>query len=148
VRALSIKDSQRLKKATAQSYEAVGGVSAAAKALGVTSSTLTKYASTGDEWQDRFIPLDLAVALDRISEHPFLIEAMSELVKGERPAGFVAVTDAIILKLNHVFHDVVRELAAAIEDGVIDAGERLAISNCVVAAKRGLAMVDAVALGG
>jgi hypothetical protein len=143
-----MQDSQAIKKATAQSFEAIGGVSAASRALGVTSSTLSKYASTGEEWQDRFIPVDLAIALDRMSEHPFLLETMSGLVKGEHRTGFGTVTDAVILKLNHVLHDVVRELVAAIEDGVFDAGERLAISDRIVAAQRGLAMMHASVCGG
>lgn len=91
-----------IKAATVSAYEAVGGVTAAADMLGVRSSTLTKYASSGEEWHSNFIRLDLAVRLDRQSAHPFLLSAMNRLVKAERPVGFGSVTASAILKLDGV----------------------------------------------
>lgn len=134
-----------IKTATASAYEAVGGVTAAADILGVRSSTLTKYASGGEEWQANFIRLDLAVQLDRQSSHPFLLTAMDRLVRQERPAGFGQVTASAILKLDGVLDDVVREVARAIDgDDYIDAAERVAIRSKIVAAKQILAQLDAV----
>jgi hypothetical protein len=134
-----------IKAATVSAYEAVGGVTAAADMLGVRSSTLSKYASSGEDWQSNFIRLDLAVQLDRQSAHPFLLSAMDRLVKAERPAGFGSVTASAILKLDGVLDDVVREVARAIEgDDRIDAAERVAIRSKIVAAKQILAQLDAV----
>ena len=134
-----------IKAATSAAYEAVGGVMAAADILGVRSSTLTKYASTGDEWQSNFIRFDLAVQLDRQSAHPFLLSAMERLVKDERPASFGKVTASAILKLDGVLDDVVREVVRAIDgDDYIDAAERVAIRSRIVAAKQMLAQLDAV----
>lgn len=142
----SFSDCQSIiKAATVSAYEAVGGVTAAADMLGVRSSTLSKYASSGEEWHSNFIRLDLAVRLDRQSAHPFLLSAMNRLVKAERPEGFGSVTASAILKLDGVLDDVVREVARAIEgDDHIDAAERVAIRSKIVAAKQVLAQLDAV----
>lgn len=144
MRAISNDHAAILKAATAASYEALGGVSRAAEALQVGSSTLTKYASSGEEWRDSFIRLDLAVELDRRTQHPFLLTAMSRLVNDEKPSSFGAVTASAILRLDGVLDDVVREVARAIEDGKIDAGERQAIRRRIVAAKQYLAGLDAM----
>lgn len=136
-----------IKAATASAYEAVGGVSAAANLLGVGSSSLTKYASTGDEWKSSFIRFDLAVQLDRQSPHPFMLSAMSQLVSEERPVSLGKITASAILRLDGVLDDVVREAARAIEDGHVDAGEKQAIRHRIVAAKRFLAQLDAMMLG-
>lgn len=136
-----------IKAATAASYEAMGGVCRAADALGVRSSTLTKYASTGEEWSQNVIRLDLAAELDRRTDHPFMLTAMTRVVNDERASSFGAVTASAILRLDGVLDDVVREVALAIEDGHIDAGEKLAIRNRIVAAKQYLARLDAMMAG-
>jgi hypothetical protein len=69
-------------------------------------------------------------------------------VRGRAGEGFGAVTAAAVLRLNGVLDDVVRKVALALEDGVLDAGERLAIRNTIVAAQRNLAALDAVMIGG
>lgn len=137
-----------IKAATASAYEAVGGVSAAANLLGVGSSSLTKYASTGEEWTSSFIRFDLAVQLDRQSPHPFMLSAMSQLVSEEKPASLGKITASAILRLDGVLDDVVREVARAIEDDDhVDAAEKLAIRNRINAAKRFLAQLDAMLVG-
>lgn len=148
MRAISDIHASIIKTATAAAYEAIGGVSRAAEALKVGSSTLTKYASPGEEWRDSFIRLDLAAELDRRAEHPFLLNAMSQLVRGEKVASFGAITASAILRLDAVLDDVVREVARAIEDGKIDAAERQAVRNRIVAAQRDLARLDSMMGGG
>lgn len=134
-----------LKAATVQSVNAAGGVCEASKLLGVGSSTLSKYCSTSEEWRRNFIRVDLAVALDSATAHPFLLTAMSGLVRDRRTASSGLVTAAAILKLNGVLDDVVREVSSAIEnDGRIDAGERLAIRGRIVAGMQKLAWLDAM----
>lgn len=140
-------DSLAIKSATAAALDAVGGVSAAASLLGVGSSTLTKYASTGEEWRASFIRLDLAVALDRATPHPFLLTAMNRLVTGDRPAPGGRLTASAILRLDGVLDDVVREAARAIEDDHVDSAERKAIRSRIVAAKQHLAELDALLAG-
>lgn len=147
MRATSEKHASIIKAATAAAYEAIGGVSRAAEALGVASSTLTKYASTAEEWRDSFIRLDLAAELDRRCDHPFLLTALSRIVKDERVPSFGAVTASAVLRLDGVLDDVVRAVAAAIEDDRIDAAERQAIRNRIVAAQQDLARLDAM-MGG
>ncbi|KKX28416.1 hypothetical protein [Rhizobium sp. LC145] len=147
MRAISDEHAAIIKDATAAAYEALGGVSRAAEALNVATSTLTKYASHGDEWRENFIRLDLAVELDRRCDHPFLLTAMTRVVNDERVSAFGAVTASAILRLDGVLDDVVREVATAIEDGHIDAGERRAIRARIVAAKQYLAKLDAMMAG-
>jgi hypothetical protein len=147
VRSLSEHDCVTIKAATAAAYEALGGVSRAAEYLGVRPSTLTKYASPASEWRGNFIRLDLAVALDRASEHPFLITVMDDLVRRERAEALGHVSAGMALRMSTVFHEVVREVAMAIEDGVIDAAERLAVRNRIVAAQRDLGRLNAMMIG-
>jgi len=148
VRTISDLHASTIKAATAAAYEAMGGVSRAAEALGVGSSTLTKYASTGAEWGQNFIRFDLAAELDRRTGHPFLLSALSRIVSQEQPTSFGAVTAAAILRLDGVLDDVVRTVALAIEDDHIDAAERQAIRQRIVAAKQYLARLDAMMVGG
>lgn len=149
MRAISDQHASFIKAATAAAYEAMGGVSRAAEALGVASSTLTKYASPGEEWRESFIRLDLAAELDRRCDHPFLLTAMTRVVKDEKPQSFGKITASAILKLDGVLDDVVRTVASAIEnDDHIDAAERLEIRERIVEAKQYLARLDAMMIGG
>ncbi len=148
MRAISDHHASTIKAATAAAYEAMGGVSRAAEALGVGSSTLTKYASTGGEWGQNFIRFDLAAELDRRTGHPFMLSALQQIVSEDQPTSFGAVTAAAILRLDGVLDDVVRTVALAIEDDHIDAAERQAIRHRIVAAKQYLARLDAMMVGG
>ena len=139
MRALSSHEQEALKSATAASYDALGGVSRAAESIGVASSTLTKYASTGADWVSSYIRLDLAVSLDRQTDHPFFLDAMSRLVRNEPIAPAASLTPTAVLKLDGVLDDVVREVVRAIEDGRIDAAERAAVRSKIVAAQQDLA---------
>lgn len=141
MRLFSEDDGGIIKAATAASYEAMGGVSRAAEALKVGSSTLTKYASAGDDWKESFIRLDLAVELDRRTGHPFLLNAMTKLVSSETTQSFGELTAAAILRLDGVLDDVVREVVRAIEDNHIDAAERTAVCEKIVAAQSVLALL-------
>lgn len=148
MRAISNEHADIIKTATASAYEAIGGVSRAADALCVASSTLTKYASTGKDWRENFIRLDLAIELDRRNDYPFLLNAMTSLVRADRVAPTGKVNAFTVLKLNGVLDDVVREFAAALEDGEIDAAERLAVSRRIVAAQEDLARLNALMMHG
>lgn len=149
---LDTSDIIAIKHSTAAAYEACGGVLAAARRLGVASSTLTKYASPSQEWHGNVIRLDLAVALDRAAGHGFLRETYDRLVKqmGEAidaaseagASAFDRLSASAVLRLDAVLSDVVRETAQAIDDGMIDAAERLAIRRRIVAAQQALSRLD------
>ena len=152
MRAVSDLHAKIIKSATAAAYEAMGGVSRAAEALGVRSSTLTKYASPGEEWSETFIRFDLAAELDRRTDHPFLLQAMSQIVRPDsapssEALSFGALTASAILKLDGVLDDVVREVVLAIEDDFVDSAERRAIRARIVSAMSILARLDAVMAG-
>ncbi len=141
-------DIQALKGATAASFEALGGVSRAAKSLGVASSTLSKYASPADEWSQSFIRLDLAVRADRLTSHPFFFSAAQQLVADAAPGGLGAMTASAILRLDRALDDVVRAIMDAVEDNHIDAGERATIREKIVVAHEFLALAGRMTGGG
>ncbi|WP_377299760.1 hypothetical protein [Rhizobium sp. SGZ-381] len=144
MRAFSSLTATALKAATISGFEAVGGVSRASDLLGVGAGTLSKYASTSEEWSRNFIRVDLAVALDAASGHPFITGAMGELLGARRPQTFGELTAAAVLKLNGLLDDVVREVALAIDDGHVDAAERQAVKARIVPAMQALAQLDAI----
>lgn len=136
-----------LKAATVSSLEAVGGISAASKLLGIGTPALSKYASSADEWAKNFIRVDLAVALDKAAGHPFITAAMGEMLSRDRAATFGQLTATAVLRLDGVLDDVVREVATAIDDGKLDACERQAVRARIVPAMRALASLDALMAG-
>lgn len=140
----TIKPAALLKAATISGLDAVGGVSAASRLLGIGTPALTKYASTAEEWQANFIRVDLAVRLDVAAGHPFLTNAMTHIVQAAEPEAPGALTASAILKLDGVLDDVVREVAAALEDGHLDAAERQAVRSRIVAAHQSLSRLDAM----
>lgn len=148
MRSFSSDDAKLLKSATAASYEALGGVSRAAEQLGVRSSTLTKYASTSEEWSESFIRLDLAIELDRRTTHPFMSQMAKRLIENVSPRSFGAVTASAVLRLDRALDDVVRAVVDAIEDDHIDMTERTMIREKIVIAKEFLARLDIMVSGG
>ncbi len=147
MRAISRDHAVIIKNATASGFDALGGVSRAAEALKVGTPVLTKYASHGEQWCESFIRFDLAVEMDRRTGHPFMLNAMTQLVRDEKVSDFGAVTASAILRLDGVLDDVVREVARAIEDGHADAAERQAVRRRIVAAQQALARLDATMTG-
>jgi len=148
VRFISDEHAKILKDATASAVMALDGTSRAAKLLGVASSTITKYASPADEWRESFVRLDLAAEMDRLSGHSFLTSALARVVTGDPEPPTGPVTASLVLRLNGILDDVVREVAAALEDGHIDSGERLAVRRRIAVAQRKLARLDARMAGG
>jgi hypothetical protein len=147
MRAFSCCSAAALKAATVSGLEAVGGVSRAASLLGVAAGTLSKYASPANEWAQSVIRVDLAVRLDAEAGHPFITSTMCELLGAAGRPGFGELTAAAVLKLNGVLDNVVREVSAAIEDGHVDAAERLAVRQSIVPAMQMLARLDAMIAG-
>lgn len=136
-----------LKSATVAAVDAVGGISRASELLGMGTSALTKYCSTAEEWSKNFIRVDLAVALDRATSHPFISTAMNQLVADQAPVSVGEITATAILKLDGVLDDVVRSIAVAIEDGHMDAAERHEVRSRIVPAMQFLARLDAMMAG-
>ena len=148
MRPFSDDDFKALKGATVASFEALGGVSSAARCLGVASSTLTKYASLASEWAQSFIRLDLAAQADRLTSHPYFAATLQRLVADGAPGGFGAMTASAILRLDRALDDVVRAIADAIEDDHIDSAESLLIRRKIVVAYEFLARAERMTGGG
>lgn len=136
-----------LKAATVASVDAVGGISRASELLGMGTSALTKYCSTAEEWSKNFIRVDLAVALDRATAHPFITTAITQLVANQTPSSVGELTATAVLRLDGVLDEVVRTIAVAIEDGHISAAERQAVRSRIVPAMQYLARLDAMMAG-
>ena len=147
MRSITQKTANALKSSTEAAYDAVGGTVQAADLLGVGSPVLSKYASTSAQWSESFIRVDLALDLDRRSQHPFILttyarEAGYKLIKDDTAAADMALTPMGILRLDQILSDVVRELTAALADGRIDAFEKRAIRKRIAYAKVLLAQID------
>ena len=154
MRSISDIGARALKAATAAAYEALGGVSLVSEILGIGISTLSKYASFNDEWRDNFIRIDLAVELDRRTEHPFILSTMArelgyELVREVRCEQVSAdLSPTGVLRLHRILDDVGHETARAIEDGYVDAAERQSIRRKIALAMQELARLDGFMIGG
>ncbi|WP_421405598.1 hypothetical protein [Agrobacterium fabrum] len=153
MRSISKITEAALKANTQAAYDAVGGVTSAAKIIGVGSPILTKYASPDPQWASSFIRVDLALDLDRRSAHPFILttlarEAGYALVKDEGSSAEVSLCPMGLLRLDGVLDDVVRELASALSDGHLTAAEKKAGLKVVGLAKQHLAKVAEMLIGG
>lgn len=121
-----------LKTACELAYEQIGGVSMAYRMTRLKgTSTLTKYASRSEDDEESFMPIDIAIDLDRAAKSPIITGTMAaalgyRLVPDdghERRA--VTREDGTIITLEVM--DVVRALHEAFSDNKIDAADRKAL---------------------
>lgn len=153
MRSISPKTAAALKSTTQAAYDAVGGPLQAADLIGVGSPVLSKYASPDPQWSDRFIRIDLAVDLDRRSDHPFILTTMAretgfKLVRDTQDVSDFTLCPMGVLRLDRTLDEVVHETASAIADGNVSAVERREIRKRIAAAKVALARLDAMMIGG
>ncbi|HEY0120572.1 MAG TPA: hypothetical protein VGC14_02225 [Rhizobium sp.] len=69
-----------LKRVLDVAYELAGGVTVFQYVTRVVTSQLSKYASTDTENEKRFIPVDVALDLDRAARKPVVTAKMAELL--------------------------------------------------------------------
>lgn len=154
MRSISDIGARALKAATAAAYEALGGVSLVSDILMIGISTLSKYASFNDEWRENFIRIDLAVELDRRTDHPFFLTTMArelgyQLVREVRIEQVSAdLTPTGVLRLNRILDEVVHETERAMEDGYVDSAEKQIIRRKIAHAMQELARLDGFMIGG
>ena len=67
-----------LKKHTESLVKDVG-IETACKLTGKSKATLGRYYSDNDEHNDRFMPIDAVVALEREASYPHVTSALAEL---------------------------------------------------------------------
>ena len=80
VRRFSETEYSSLKRMLDVAYELAGGVTVFQYVTRVVTSQLSKYASTDVENEKKFIPVDIALDLDRAAKQPIVTAKMAELL--------------------------------------------------------------------
>lgn len=142
---------RHLKAMTLQAVHSVGGGDAFEPATRVKQGALSKYGS--NSFPEHFIPLDVALELDRLSGSPVLIGACARML-GYRlvPAGSSADDDLSLADAQSVAKetgDVVNLLLTLLTKGKpLDAADRRAVLKEVSEAKDSLYKLLAKLAGG
>jgi hypothetical protein len=131
VRAFSEQQYDTLKRACDVGYVVAGGHSLFLRLTRLRgTSQLTKYASSNEDDRDTYMPLDVAVDLDRASRTPIVTGAMAALLgyRLEPLSASIIDTEKLTERDAHNIlseaMDVSKALLAAFADGRIDALER------------------------
>jgi len=145
VRTISEQEQRSLKSATDGAYALAGGISCILPFTRVGTSTLSKYASFNDEHHDSFMPLDVAIEVDRKAKSPTIIKQAAELLGYELVAANAVIdgdnAPLTAMDAHRVMSetmDVSQAVLAALADGRIDAGERKTIAKEAREAMRAL----------
>lgn len=143
-----------LKGASDACFRLGGGVTSLALLTRVGVSTLSKYASTGEEHAETLIPVDIAVEADMRAGSPVIVSEMARqlgfrLEPLERGlAADAALTEADVLRIMDKAADIWRMAREAFADGRLDSLERrdlgqqlrriIRASECVLARLEGV----------
>ncbi|MBK3745837.1 hypothetical protein G3A39_42530, partial [Paraburkholderia aspalathi] len=88
MRTISDIEQRTLKSATDGAYVLSGGISRVLDFTRVGTASLSKYASFNDEFRESFIPIDVAIEIDRRAKTPTIVKEMAALLGYElRPIG-------------------------------------------------------------
>jgi len=118
-----------LKKHTESLVKDVG-IETACKLTGKSKATLGRYYSDNDEHNDRFMPIDAVVALEREASYPHVTSALAELQgigityseSRSNSEGSGGINNDVIA-LSQRFAMLMSEYHQSIEDGVITINE-------------------------
>lgn len=131
MRAFSEQQYDSLKRSCDVSYLVGGGVSLIFRMTRLKgTSQLTKYASTNEEDKETFMPIDVALDVDRAAHTPIITGKMAEMLgyRLEPLMASIEGSDALSERDAHNIlseaMDVSKALLAAFADGRIDALER------------------------
>jgi hypothetical protein len=133
-----------LKRAVEVAYSLAGGVSLFAMVTRVKVPALSKYASPGEEHEETFMPIDVALDLDFAAKQPVVLTMMADLQgydlvpKGEGIHSPRKVTDGDAIDLMSEAMDVVRALQTARADGRIDHADRKRVLSEIAQLEREL----------
>ncbi len=104
------------------------GYAKACEVSGKSKATLGRYASSNDENTDRFIPVNVLIALETHASIPFVTKALAEL-QGLKLEGGAERADAPgglnsdVIRLSQRFATLMAEYNHSIEDGHISLNE-------------------------
>jgi hypothetical protein len=130
VRAFSETAYRGLKSICAVAYDVVGGSTLFQTRTRVVVSQLSKYASFKEEDEKSFMPIDVAIDLDRMAQSPIITGHMAAALGYRLEPLRDALSCEDILSERDAHRvlseamDVSRELLAAFADGKLDALER------------------------
>lgn|GEM_PF-1061951 len=115
-----------------------GGISCILPFTRVGVSTLSKYASYNDEHHDSFVPVDVAIEIDRRAKSPIIARAMAALLgfdlvpiaaAGAKPAQREPLSEMDAHRIMSESMDVSQAILRALDDDRIDALERRGIAK-------------------
>tara|TARA_Y100000815_G_scaffold169233_2_gene153585 strand:+ start:5164 stop:5616 length:453 start_codon:yes stop_codon:yes gene_type:complete len=139
MRNITDQELRGLKTTVALALKAVGGGSAFQQATRVLAPELSKYSTHADE---RHMPIDIAVELDRLSGEPSVIRHAAGLLgfdlKARASAPGEAPTPELMASATKECLDVFQTWALAIADGQLDHADRVAIQREIQEAMRAL----------
>lgn len=132
MRTISEPERRTLKAATDGAYVLSGGISRILDFTRVSTSQLSKYASFGDDNADSFVPIDVAIEIDRAAKSPVIVKEMAALLgysliplrTDSEKSEYQAVTEADGYRALKETMDVVQAVIDARADGWIDAADR------------------------
>lgn len=133
MRTISEQEQRSLKLATDGAYILAGGISNILPFTRVGTSTLSKYASESDDFRENFMPVDIAVEVDRRAKSPFIIKKAAELLGYELVPSRSRSSDALMLapiteadahRVMKETMDVAQAIIEARKDDRIDAADR------------------------
>lgn len=104
------------------------GFARACEVSGKSKATLGRYASLAPENADRFVPVNVLLALERAASVPFVTKALSELQGmtleyDESRGDATGALNSDVIKLSQRFATLMGEYNHSIEDGVISLNE-------------------------
>ena len=139
MRTVSEEEIRSLKGATEAGLRLGGGMTSFQHLTRCAVSTLSKYASYGEEFKTSLIPVDIAVEADRWARSPVIVSAMAKALgyrlvpdDGGPDAPSVPLTLRDANDLMSETMDVVRETMVALDnDDEVDALERKRIRSAL-----------------
>ncbi|WP_273794341.1 phage regulatory CII family protein [Brucella intermedia] len=150
MRTISEPERRTLKAATDGAYVLSGGISRILDFTRVSTSQLSKYASFGDDNADSFVPVDVAIEIDRAAKSPVIVKEMAALLgygliplrPDSDQSEYQAVTEADGYRALKETMDVVQAVIDARADGGIDAADRKNVRKEIREAIRELEGLD------
>lgn len=130
VRRFSERDYLALKRAPDVAYDLAGGPSLVQHGTRVVVSQLSKYASEQDDHLKTFMPIDVAVDVDRAAKSPVITSRMAEMLGfrlvplDEAVKAEPGLSEGDALQIMDEATELWRMTRAAFADGRIDALEK------------------------
>lgn len=131
MRTISEPEQRTLKSATDGAYELAGGISRIIDFTRVGTAQLSKYASFNVEYRESFIPVDVAIEVDRRAKTPTIVKEMAALLgyelvpmQGQFDPAIGGLTEMDAHKVVSGGLDLARTILDALLDGHIDPLER------------------------